>query len=106
MFLLAASVAVPLFLVVMPGRKAATVEMVAPCHQEAPVTGTPSMPNHDCCIVGHNHAAPSHAPVLSAPVLVVADDLAAISPVIPAPPFREPALTSFDPPLTALSLRI
>ena len=106
MFLLAATVAVPLVCLVFPSHDVPSAEVVAPCHQEAPVTGTPSMPNHDCCIVGHNQAAPSHAPVLPAPAAVIADYLAAVSQEISAPPSREPALTSFDPPLSTLSLRI
>jgi hypothetical protein len=106
MLLLAATVAVPLICLAFPARDVASAEVVAPCHGEAPVTGTPAMPNHDCCIVGHNQAAPSHAPVLSAPVLAVANHLPSISSTIPVPQRREPALTSFDPPLSTLSLRI
>jgi hypothetical protein len=104
-FLLSA-LAVPAILLSLPVDRLPTLEAFAPCHQEVPVSGMPGMPNHDCCLVGHNHVLPGHIvsvqPVLSLVALEAV--LAQPSPLLLRRP--EPALSSFDPPLTDLSLRI
>ena len=64
------------------------------------------MPNHDCCIVGHDHAVPGFMQGTQAINFVVLAQLATLSPAAPFSPHREPALSSFDPPLADLTLRI
>jgi hypothetical protein len=105
--LLLIAVAIPLVLLSLPFDQSRTGNAAfAPCHQQAPMSGTPSMPNHDCCIVGHDHALPGLVSGTPAIAFVVLGQLAAVSPTAPFGPHREPALTSFDPPLADLPLRI
>jgi len=105
--LLLIAAAIPLGLLSLPFDQSRTDDAAfAPCHQEAPSSGNPSMPNHDCCIVGHDHAVPSLASATPAMTFVMLAQLAAVSPAAPFSPHREPALSSFDPPLADLPLRI
>lgn len=57
------------------------------------------MPNHDCCLVGHNHVLPGHIVHVQPALSLVALEAA---PTQPRPLLLrrpEPALSSFDPPL-------
>jgi len=77
----------------------------APCHQDMPSSDGPAAPNHDCCLLGHNHAIPAHASEL--PSLQVAGLPLLVSVIaVMTSGQREPALSSFDPPPAILPLRI
>src|SRR5438270_6474115 len=52
-----------------------TLSPPAPCHEDdsTPVPASPHVPDHTCCLVGHNHALPAaalDAPSLPASVFV------------------------------------
>jgi hypothetical protein len=64
------------------------------------------MPNHDCCLLGHNQANPTHASHLSPPQVADLPKLVPVLLVRASERRHEPALSSFDPPRTILPLRI
>ena len=98
--------AFPSLLLALPLDQTISVEPPAACHEESPSPGAPMGQHHDCCLIGHNQAMPVHVagPITCANVLV-------IRLVVPAGGVQsqgrpEPLLTSFDPPLSPLPLRI
>lgn len=103
--LLLVSVAVPVSLLAFSPAKVVSSAAPAPCHQDMPGSDGPALPNHDCCLLGHNHAIPANAPHL--PTLQVAG-LPLLVPVllVMTSGQRETALSSFDPPPAILPLRI
>jgi hypothetical protein len=98
--------AVPLVLLSLPEPQVSSGEVFAPCHQERPVSGIPGMPNHDCCIVGHNHVLPSSAPATPVLLFAMETPLTAVLLSFSMQPRPAPPLTSFDPPPNELPLRI
>lgn len=93
--------AIPLALLFLPLNQLAVTASFAPCHQDVPESDTPAVPNHDCCLIGHNHAAPAQAADFPALQFVVVAELTPASSPLPIKARPEPALTSFDPPSTA-----
>jgi hypothetical protein len=59
------------------------------CHDEAPMQSpeSPAAPNHDCCLVGHDHVLPAQAPTV--PVLQ-ASAVITFSAVLTFPPHHQP----------------
>jgi hypothetical protein len=104
--LVALVAALPLVLLYFPSNQVTAAASFAPCHQENPDSDTPPVPNHDCCLIGHNHALAALWQVLPALQFVAVEQIAETSPILLLQARPETALTSFGPPSGYPPLRI
>jgi hypothetical protein len=74
------------------------------CHDETPAS--PSAPNHDCCLVGHNHVLPTQAPTV--PVLQISGVITASATVLTVADHQgpEPSIIESGSPPDTVPLRV